>query len=552
MNNLKRLSPVFAILGALCLSLTMSCGKGKGDTKDDTSNTPGSSTTPLTQQDNAPDETDVAKICAKLTPSQCKAGADGRCTYNEDKRQCEVAGSEVIHDCGVIKDPDACNNAGTKVATYGCRYDHTKKVCLKNDAPKTVYVWKKLLNMGSADVVPDFKKVVLSQDGNNLYALNDGAPGALGLWHKPKDGDWTILNNFAASPNATALAGDNFTIEKADLETLGLHATKDGAVVQKGNHVVILRGSDPVWALDTTKHNADAADANKFAVVENKPITFSAVVDTKDGQNLLFQQDGTEKLNLLFKSTENLGADPIAMPLTTSTGKEMMVKLYAAANDGAGGLMLGGENIDPAAWFAATKWRINKWGVHHILAANNNPGEPEAGVTSANWDGVIFSSVGGDWPNDTAAMTLVGKFGEYYFTNRNGVSGGKELGGLFKHKGAQIPGLRGTNPDITFDTVKITGTNQFGGVFRVISPNNGLLGAKADLTPDKDKNFSFSSYHDKLEEMMADDRNQAVELSDADNKKLMNILGDENLAYFVVKGVGIYSRTKEQGQPRLK
>lgn len=533
-NKLRLVLPV--LITSSLLIIGSGCKKGMPESSHSSSSTDTDSDTDSTSTPGSKKTT-----CSSLTttPSLCQASVV--CWYNKKEKKCENISEEKKNSCSAIQTPEACENS-----VLSCRWDNNKSPaeCVSKLPDTTIHIWKKLPDPAGIQAI--YNKVVVSNDGK-IYALNT-AVGAEGLWFKEKNMPWVQLNKFVAKPrlNATDIAPMDISGDDINKNLVKLHATHEGAVVQKDKQLVVLHGRTPVWALDTSVHNKNAIDADMTPEVENLAISFSAVVKTVGGEAVFFQQDPEFKLVFHYVSHSSTEDLKIMKPKKADGLKELDLILHAAANDSSGGLLLAGED----------RSALNrKWQVFQIPHANNDLAKTPSGVASSN-DPVLFSNpsvTGSTWPNDAKPMTLVGEVGGYYFANL--ISDAQT--GLLSHKGPQepatiVPPYAGTDPKLSFMGKTIKALVKFDDTLYVATKDHGLLGANDKLEADPAKDFDFQTFKNSKTEMMDDDKKSALD-PDLNNQMLVNILQSNNNdeTYFVVKNLGIYTRTKLSGQPRL-
>ena len=534
----KLILPIFVISSLLILGI----GCQKGITEGTSRTSSGTDTDTDTDSDS---DTDLSSTpgskktahCSSLssTPTRCQASVV--CWFNKKNKKCEDISLDKKNSCSAIQIAKACEKSA-----LSCRWDDNKSPaeCISKLPDTTIHVWKKLSNPANIQAI--YNKVVVSEDGK-IYAFNT-AVGAEGLWYKEKNMPWVQLNQLVAKPrlNATDIAPLDISGDDINKNLVKLYATHEGAVLQKDKQLVVLHGRTPVWALDSSIHNKDAIGADKTPEVENSAMSFSAVVNTVGGEAVFFQQDPEFKLVFHYVSHTNT-EDLKTMRPKNAKGVDLKITLHAAANDSSGGLLLAGD----------TKEIKRKWQVFQIPHANNDLAKTPSGVASSE-DPVLFSNpsiTGTPWLNDAEPMTLVGEMGAYYFTNL--ISNAQT--GLLSHKGPQKPSSfsnpSGSDPELSFAGKTVEALIKFEDTLYVATKDHGLLGANDKLEEDPVKNFDFQTFKDSKTEMM-DDRKSAID-PDLNNQMLSNILQSNNNdeAYFVVKNLGIYTRTKLSGQPRL-
>jgi hypothetical protein len=477
--------------------------------------------------------------CKKLTAKACLDSHE--CHYDGTKRSC---GKAVNAGCGAIQEGKACTDS-----SLGCSWDG--KNCAKKGDAVTVYRWSKIIE--PAGYTPDFHTVVASGD-NGLYALNT-APKAMGLWYlKEGDSAW-IVPTLTGKPNNHATTAEtelNITAAEISSGSVKISATADGVVVRKGKQLFVLKGGDVSWALETSKHHENATGTDKVPhIIQDLDITFSDVIDTPSGKGILFQQAKTYLTTglyaLVFHDLTNNDVSGFVKFNIQSPNKSVInLDVKVVANDGANGLLVGGENPN---WITVS----NKWHIYHIPSANITPGD-NFGVIAHERPVLVSTSEGigrkKGWPDSAEPMKVIGKKDEYYFVS---VDAPNNFLGLAFYKGPQPSrgsSLTGTEADLTrsFEGFGIVGRKEFNGR-TLFATSSGFLGANAELQHDASLDFKFEDFQAK-NEMDANNAPPPV----LKNEDLTAILGDSNkLYYFVVKGpaAGIYKRVKEIGQPRL-
>lgn len=192
-------------------------------------------------------------------------------------------------------------------------------------------------------------------------------------------------------------------------------------------------------------------------------------------------------------------------------------------------------------------------GVWRIPAANLDAASGNVGRVTQD-AAVLFPENAGpnvhwvaDGANENRKIGVAGSFDnngtDHYFAGltRNIVA--PLIKGLAHFNGPQ----GSQHADRSFVGISVFGLSSFNGIVR-LNTDQGLLGVTKDGLAQPANNFSFQSLAQDKREMMED--GSAVSLTDADDKSLGNIFGDDDLSYYAVYGKGIFSRTKKQGKPR--
>lgn len=460
--------------------------------------------------------------CVGKTTSACRRS--DRCVFDNSTKICEPADPSIRGTCAVLQLERTC-------LTKNCHWDG--EFCKEKVAPKAasseIFIWTPVPPPAGLEnaVVSQF---ALSNNEKHIYAYFV-SPIRQGLFYSATQGQtWTELGILRGRPSKAArgfgmLASPNeVSWDTHSAPSAQLLSTEEGVVLVDGTKIFILQGTQTVWALDTTKHyKRKIMNYNHIAhLVKNEEIVFAKIVNTHDGETLVFGQKSPN--TVFFK-------DAAGTVSRTSSPRHFLTRLpdqtpldqywIMAGNTFTGNLLL-----------ASTEgvWEFPK--AHTALG-------PKRGLSSDD-EGVLrpaISPAAEKWNSNNMAITTIGSFNDkginHYFAGLDTVGGKK--GGLAHFKGVQA---LSDQAKLSFANTAVLGISTYDGLRLVTS--QGYKGIRPNGSADPRQDLNFAELANNEFEIMHDQSTLPLKLY----KNAPKIAGNRTRLY-IWFDEGIFTREKQ-------
>lgn len=464
------------------------------------------------------------KACADLDAAACKASK--RCTFDaQTTPKCNDAAAGIVNTCAAIQDDKAC------AKDSACEWEND--ACHDNQAATTVHTWKKIALPGTA-AHGDITHFVVSGDNKHLYAFNNKARDR-GLYHSDDDGKTWSRMGYAETGTLVGkpyvVTGANQPTEANVKTTEGIDAIKPtsvGAVVVNGGKkkLAIVVGDSVELAFDVDVHNLNAAGFNKIASIKANPIHFFEIVQLNAGESVILGQKSAKHF-AFHRVTGKFDFPPASKETKKTNNTDLNETWLAAGNSHDGTLLLASAN---GVW----EFPLSASDV----STGNNAQVTDDTPRIAPGDGAAWDT-GATTPNNkNLNIQLVGSFADgankHYFVGL-GLDGANAAQGL-AHRDVGSPLALTFSGRTIFDLTKFNNKTY-------LVTDQGLKGVNVDGTPNTSGDLTLDSLATNKNEMMED--RTALPFSTADNVALNMVYGDDNKAFYWVKGHGIFLRIKE-------